>query len=189
MLSNSERISIMPNWCENTLRIVPETNAARAMLPQIIELFSSKEETPELSAFQFIYPMPAELKDTTPPKDVPNWYDWRLSHWGTKWEECHPYVRQSGENLLLVSFQTAWAPPIGIFDKLRRLGFDVLATYVEQGMGYAGVWQNGEDKEVLLSGLNEPNENGEYPEDEEILEKVFSGLGLGAELLPEGLGG
>ena len=178
----------MPNWCENTLRIVPETEGARALLPRIIELFS-QGECPELSAFQFICPMPPELEGTSAPSDSPNWYNWRVSNWGTKWEECNPCVSQSGEDILLVSFQTAWSPPIGVYLQLVELGFDVLATYAEQGIGYAGVWRNGEDSEFSLAGLIEPDENDEYPEDGDVIERAFAPYNLSPELLPAGLGG
>ena len=80
-------------------------------------------------------------------------------------------------------------PPIGIYQRLVELGFDVLATYAEQGVGYAGYWHNGDDTELSLSGVNVPNDDDEYPEDSEVLAKVFAGSGLPEELLPPGLGG
>lgn len=177
----------MPNYCENTMRIVATTDAARSLLPQIVERFSDKNREP--SAFQFIHPMPAELEDTTSPGDSPNWYDWRIANWGTKWNECEPYILQHAGDELVVSFQTAWSPPIGIYARLCELGFDVLATYAEQGVGYAGYWHNGHDTELSLSGVNVPDADDEYPEDSEVLEKVFAGTGIPFTLLPAGLGG
>ena len=179
----------MPNWCCNTLRIVPETDAARALLPQIAEKFIPGNNFPELAAFQFIHPMPAELKDTTSPSDGPNWYDWRVANWGTKWEETNTHIARFNPSELLVSFETAWAPPIGVYKKLVELGFDVLATYAEQGMGYAGHWHNGDDCEISLGAFNVPDADDEYPDDIEVLGRAFAGSGLPAELLPPGLGG
>ena len=176
----------MPNWCCNTLRIVPTTDTARALLPQIVERFTAQGEP---SAFQFIHPMPAELEGTTSPSDTPNWYDWRVNNWGTKWEECGPYVSRATADELLVSFQTAWAPPFGVYQRLVELGFDVLATYAEQGMGFAGYWENGFDIDVPLSEVLVPADDGDYPEDMEILIKAFDKTGLAVELLPAGLGG
>ena len=180
----------MPNWCENTLRVVPLTDAARDMLPKIIVRFSTTwiAKGGE-SAFQFIHPMPSELEGTTAPGDGPNWYQWRISNWGTKWEENEPQIVRSSEDCLLVSFSTAWAPPVGVYNRLCELGFDVLATYAEQGMGFAGYWHNGDDTELSLTGVNVPDENNDYPEDWEVLEKVFAESGLDSELLPSGLGG
>lgn len=179
----------MPNWCENTLRIVPLTDAARDMLPKIIERFSAGGEDGGESAFQLIHPMPSELEGTTSPSDCPNWYEWRIGNWGTKWEEGKPTIVRCSGTLLLVSFSTAWAPPLGVYGRLCELGFDVLATYAEQGMEYAGYWHNGKDTELSMSDINVPDKNDEYPEDWEVLEKVFAGSGLDSELLPPGLGG
>lgn len=175
----------MPNWCCNTLKIVPITDEARALLPEIAKRFASTEPPPELSVFQFVRPMPPELENTTAPSDSLNWYDWRLANWGTKWHESGAYISRSGPNELLVSFDTAWAPPLGVYSRLVELGFDVLATYAEQGVGFAGHWHNGEDTELSLSGSAEFDDT----EDMEILVKVFAGAGLAEELLPPGLGG
>jgi Ferredoxin-like domain in Api92-like protein len=179
----------MPNWCENTLRIVPVTDAARALLPQIAERFTLENES-ALSAFQLIHPMPVELEGTVSPGDSPNWYDWRVANWGTKWQESEPYVVRSLAGELLVSFQTAWSPPIGIYRRLCELGFAVFATYAEGGMGFAGYWENGNDTEVDLSSLVVMGDDEEdYPEDFEVLQKAFAGFGLSDEMLPPGLGG
>lgn len=179
----------MPNWCANTLKIIPTTAKARALLPQIAEKFAS-ETLPEWeSAFQFIHPMPDALKGTTAPGDTPNWYDWCVANWGTKWSESHVVVIDSTSDELRVCFDTAWSPPIGVYGQLVELGFDVQATYVEQGIGYAGHWHNGHDCELSLKGLNEPDSDDEWPDDFEVLEKVFAGTGVPHDLYPAHLGG
>ena len=45
-----------------------------------------------------------------------NWYDWRIQHWGTKWNcyECED------EGPRRIAFLTAWAPPDPVFDELSR---------------------------------------------------------------------
>ena len=35
-------------------------------------------------------------------------------------------------------FDTAWSPPMQIYYALEEMGFEVEATYVEQGVGYIG---------------------------------------------------
>ena len=47
------------------------------------------------------------------------WYDWRLKHWGTKWPACEVEVVQDDEDLLEVTFNTAWCPPEEICQALR----------------------------------------------------------------------
>jgi len=179
----------MPNWCANTLRITPTTDKARALLPQIAEAFAAENLPQWQSAFQFIHPMPEALKGTSAPSDSPNWYDWCVANWGTKWSESHVVVVQSTANELQVCFDTAWSPPIGIYYQLLELGFDVTATYAEQGMGYAGYWHNGDDHELSLSGLNEPGPDDEWPDDYEVLKKAFAGTGVTKDLYPAHLGG
>jgi hypothetical protein len=181
----------MPNWCANTLKITPTTDKARALLPAIAERFAA-ETLPEWeSAFQLIHPMPEALKGTTSPSDSPNWYDWCVSNWGTKWSESHVVVAESTPDQLRVCFDTAWSPPIGVYYKLVELGFDVTATYAEQGIGFVGYWHNGDDHEMSLADFNKPvgDDDEDYPEDFEVFEGVFAGTGIPADLYPAHLGG
>lgn len=180
----------MPNWCCNTLQIVAKTDEAKALLPQIRGRFEANRSDEGPSAFQLIHPMPSELENTRAPGDEPNWYDWRIENWGTKWPETCVDMGKSDGALLVVYFQTAWAPPIGVYSKLVSLGFEVFATYAEQGVGYAGYWDNGQDCEIVLSLHNVPVPEGEdYPEDYEVLKAAFAGTGIPDQLLPPGLGG
>lgn len=39
-----------------------------------------------------------------------NWYDWKNSHYGTKWGLCDPYLEEDSEDRLVYSYQTAWSP-------------------------------------------------------------------------------
>ena len=167
---------IMPNWCANTLKLTPKTEEAKALMPQITERFSNG------GAFNYIHPMPAELEDTTSPSDAPNWYDWRVSNWGTKWSEAEAHIVSASDDHLLVSFDTAWSPPFGVYERLVELGFAVTATYAECGMGFAGIYRDGVDTGLTM----------EYIEDvelDEILRKTFAGHDLSDELLPPHTGG
>ena len=76
-----------------------------------------------------------------------NWYDWCVANWGTKWDiGSEDGVVESDANSLVVSFDSAWSPPIGAFETLvDELGFEVEAYYYEPGMAFCGVWDNGLD--------------------------------------------
>ena len=50
---------------------------------------------------------------------MPEWYDWRCKNWGTKSNACYTEVVREDEAILL-SFDTAWAPPIPIFNEVAR---------------------------------------------------------------------
>ena len=42
-------------------------------------------------------------------------------------------------------FDTAWSPPLGLYERLKVLGYTVKAYYFEPGMCFAGEWIDGED--------------------------------------------
>lgn len=172
----------MPNWCANTLRITAKTDQARALLPDIAARFGSQAKGE--SAFQLIKPMPPKLEGTLSPGDSPNWYDWRISNWGTKWSEGEAFHKALEGDTLTVSFETAWAPPEGIYRALVELGFDVIATYAEQGMGFAGWWQNGEDYTFDLE-LTERD----WDDSTDAFAVRFEGTPITEDLYPPGFGG
>jgi len=45
----------------------------------------------------------------------------------------------------MLTFDSAWAPPTGAYEKLEDLGFSIRAMYYEPGMCFAGIWENGND--------------------------------------------
>jgi hypothetical protein len=79
------------------------------------------------------------------------WYNWCVNNWGTKWDigsdngEVHGLNPTIVDNEATMSFDSAWSPPIGLYEELDRLGFMVDATYFEPGMGYCGIWHDGDD--------------------------------------------
>jgi len=79
------------------------------------------------------------------------WYMWCVENWGTKWDigsdnnEVHGLNPTIVDNEASMTFDSAWSPPIGLYEKLHELGFSVEATYFEPGMAFCGLWQDGED--------------------------------------------
>jgi len=124
----------MPNWCQNVIYVSHKDKNKMVALRNAI--LKGK-------LCDHIKPMPEELKDTVSPSDSPNWYDWACKHWGTKWDICSSrdtdeiYCDDDGETYVF-KFDTAWSPPIPIYDEMIEQGFDVIAKYVEYGMGYHG---------------------------------------------------
>ena len=78
-----------------------------------------------------------------------NWYLWRVANWGTKWDigcgDGYGLEPTRVGNELSITFDSAWSPPLGFYERLVVLGFDVQASYFEPGMSFAGIWHNGED--------------------------------------------
>jgi hypothetical protein len=149
----------MPNHCANSLKLTATTPENRQLLNAIRAAVAAEE-----GFFQTIDPCPAELLDTRAghPADTrepanlkkygfANWYDFQLARWGTKWDAYEiDTLADTGETLML-SFDTAWSPPVGIYQTLHDMGFEVEATYCEQGCDFVGYWINGTDHTDTLS--------------------------------------
>lgn len=127
----------MPNWCQNTLIISHEDE-------DVLDSLMAQVRAGDGDLFQFIKPMPDELEDTTSPSDMPNWYNWRIANWHTKWDACSmDYSHNDG--IVQFTFDTAWSPPIGVYEALMEQGFEVEAYYIEWGMMFVGEWHTDGD--------------------------------------------
>jgi hypothetical protein len=82
--------------------------------------------------------------------------EWTWEHsvntWGTKWEIAGEI--DSIEDGVVLTFDSAWAPPIGLYEKLYALGYEVHARYYEPGMAFAGQYEDGHDDCYDYSGMN-----------------------------------
>jgi hypothetical protein len=140
----------MPNHCTNRLTL---SCGSKETAQQLAQRFKGEES--ELDFNQLI-PCPEELLE--PPENEAakvelkakyghdNWYDWRIAHWGTKWNsyECELDDSWIDDGILEYQFDTAWSPPEGIHNRLLELlqeeGLDVAVSwfYHEPMMQYAG---------------------------------------------------
>ena len=141
----------MPNWCMNKLTIRHDDKS-------MIEKFDKAYRND--SAIETFLPTPRDpndpdriVGDNAPvPDGMLDWHSWRLANWGTKWDiGCGIDMGMRGleptivDNELNVTFDSAWSPPLGFYERLVVLGFDVQASYFEPGMSFAGIWDNGAD--------------------------------------------
>lgn len=148
----------MPNWCDNQVTL---KHADPAMIQKAVEAFDKQEFC------QTFLPCPDELRDPEtgthggPDAEAldakrarmkekygyESWYDFCVSRWSTKWDVgggdgFHNIVTP---NEVQLSFESAWAPPVGVYARLEELGFEVLAYYFEPGCCFAGRYSNGDD--------------------------------------------
>ena len=84
----------MPNWCENELYINADKEEDMQELKNLLDetLKISKDNGCAVGLLNAIIEMPESLEGTRKGSDGDdeNWYDWRLSNWGTKWDvECY----------------------------------------------------------------------------------------------------
>ena len=133
----------MPNWCLNNLTV---EHSDPAMVDRFENAYNKGETCQEF------LPMPEAYYDNG------QWYDWAISNWGTKWdigadigkdrEEWHGLKATRVGNQVSSTFDSAWAPPIGLYEKLVELGYNVKASYFEPGMAFCGIWDNGVDNYI-----------------------------------------
>jgi len=131
----------MPNWCGNNLTVEHDDAA-------MVDRFEKAYNAGNLCN-EFI-PMPEDIGD--------GWYDWCINNWGTKWDvgadlgtsraEYHGLKATRVGNQVSCTFDSAWAPPIGLYNALTDLGYKVEATYFEPGMCFCGMYEDGEDDYV-----------------------------------------
>ena len=137
----------MPNWCLNKLTV---SHTDKAAMDRFVAAYNKGTLCNEF------LPMPEDIGE--------GWYGWCIENWGTKWdvgadegterEEFHglkaTVVPWNDKNTVEAScsFDSAWAPPIGLYHKLVMLGYDVHASYFEPGMGFCGVFHNGMDNYI-----------------------------------------
>jgi len=77
-----------------------------------------------------------------------NWYDWSVTHWGTKWDVYFICADKWNLEERTISFQSAWSPPTQVIavlsEKFPALTFKL--QYADEGCDYVGVarFTNGE---------------------------------------------
>lgn len=50
-----------------------------------------------------------------------DWYHWRPEHWGTKWNAYSVVTGKTDGTTAFIHFETAWAPPLPVLDKLASM--------------------------------------------------------------------
>jgi hypothetical protein len=156
----------MPNWCNNTVEIRHEDPS---MIERVRTAFNGE------GLLQEFIPVPDALRNTVSgfmgedkraeheaqqaanleKYGYTDWYSFCVSEWGTKWDvgaDGNPAQDIPGG--LMLGFDSAWAPPIGAYEKLMEMGFRIRAMYYEGGMAFAGIWEDGEDDYYEYGGMN-----------------------------------
>ena len=65
----------------------------------------------------------------------PTWYEWRNYNWGTKWNSYDNKIKRNKEGkILFIEFQTAWAVPEPILEKLAK-ECDFTILYADEDIG------------------------------------------------------
>lgn len=148
----------MPNWCQNNLTIEHDD------LNKVMEFVKAYKEG---RACEHYMPVPKNDKGEliTDESSSDYWYTWCINNWGTKWDigsdndECHGLHPTVVGNQATMTFHSAWTPPVFLYKRLYELGFSVEATYFEPGIGFCGIFEDGEEEYI------------EYGDDKDMIPK------------------
>lgn len=64
-----------------------------------------------------------------------DWYEWRWSRWGVKWNAYSTYVNIDTDDELCVQFDSPWGPPTPVFEEWERRGLTVVAISEDEDWG------------------------------------------------------
>ena len=133
-----------------------------------LDCFSQDDTNRTNFDFDKLIPQPEHIKESARTNyqddgaNLPDWYVWRCQNWGTGRNACGTEVAREGAATLL-SFDTAWALPVPIFDELARRfpNLRIEGTWTETDYRYGGdlLCQNGkvefEDKSEEIRAMFE----------------------------------
>ena len=92
------------------------------------------------------------------------WYDFCVAEWGTKWDVgADGYNADDIPGGLMLTFDSAWSPPVNAYEKLVDMGFSIRAMYYEPGMAFAGIWNDGDDDFYEYGGMTSEQIQEELP--------------------------
>lgn len=129
-----------------------------------------------------------------------SWYDFCTNRWGTKWDvggaDASITIDDDGLGFT-ASFDSAWAPPTGVYEQLVEDGYSVRGFYYEPGMSFAGIYDDGCDdcysdwgdaegaRDQLPQELDEmfgiSESQAEWEEEERMEEELYRFTKEGAE--------
>ena len=156
----------MPNWCANGITV---RGKDKEQVKRLVEAFDQGKFC------NAVIPVPEELmnpetttwghgedeakrqalrEQLTEKYGFQSWYDFCVARWGTKWDvggDTHAQLHDD-ELGFDASFESAWAPPVGVYEALVDQGFEVTAYYYEPGMQFVGKWEDGDDEYYEYGG-------------------------------------
>jgi len=161
----------MPNWCNNTITIRGDANKLKSIWD------TAQKQQGLLAA---LVPQPEDMfhgnlgeaeRAECVEKGIPNWYDWNVSNWGTKWdvglEGLEYTVLEDGSAEISGWFDSAWSPPIEALNTFSEANEDlsVECFYLETGMCFVGCWDtDGGDDYYEYDACNSNNVRDVIPD-------------------------
>lgn len=168
----------MPNWCENTLKISHkdpskldefviawnEGNLLGTLIPcpkELRDTMSGSMGVSEDKHKQYAKEMHEfQMQLNQKYFGYRDWYDWCVANWGTKWDIGYDSARDNkayitevnGSEFVMVSFDSAWSPPLAAYEKLVEMGYQIHAYYYEPGMMFCGRYDEDGEQHFPIRG-------------------------------------
>jgi hypothetical protein len=154
----------MPNWCNNTTTFTHEDPLE---IQRLVKAFNEERLFNEFvtcpPALHETVEMGEGYKERHEAKEVANqeaygydsWYDWNLTHWGTKWDVGADYeyeIDPLDPLTITICFDTAWSPPIEFYEAMTDMGWTIKGYYYEPGMSFCGLFDDGVNEEYDING-------------------------------------
>jgi hypothetical protein len=125
----------MPNHCHNKLTITGLQGVTKFINDHKCDKSCNLDE--EVFSFEVVAPV-----------NSPNLYDSHINSWGTKWDAYEVRVLTNDPDLYILTFDTAWSPPLNYMPKVSTKYTDLLfeLEYEEEGCDFYGLhkYKNGE---------------------------------------------
>ena len=140
----------MPNWCRNEVVVSGDEKD----VSKFINLMTNDGKNFEEGfSFNKIVPQPDNIfldnlgedeRKECEKKNIPNWYDWNIENWDTKWDASSVFVDCIEVDYIEFDFLTAWGPPIKVIKKLKKMfpKLNVYGAYVGEGYEFAGTFDD-----------------------------------------------
>jgi hypothetical protein len=151
----------MPNWCNNNITISGPAETIR----QLWDDAQNSHRWTEIVDGKEVEKIGFGLLEAMAP--IGDWeYETAVDTWGTKWDISDEGLEiiEHGDGTAEITgwFDSAWAPPIGAYEKFcdDMDNCEISASYYEMGMDFAGFW-NGEEEH-----LDDLHEEYKQPVDE-----------------------
>ncbi|CAB4222575.1 hypothetical protein UFOVP1655_139 [uncultured Caudovirales phage] len=136
----------MPNWCDNSLVL-------------------GNKDVSKIDAFQNHLEEGKDIFEGLRPNPDIEWsYAWCCENWGTKWDATSSDWEREDDTIRL-SFDTAWCPPIELYQYLVTEGWEVEASYLEEGMGFCGTFNNETGDSYYNYDISDLESINKLPED------------------------
>ena len=153
----------MPNWCNNNISISGPTKTIKQLWDDAQTGHKFQDDdgntVEQFGLLNAMAPQPDFDSVTDLKEGMPDWWTWRVSNWGTKWDisdEGLEFIDYgNGTSEITGWFDSAWAPPIEAYNTFTEANPDcsIQANYEEGGMDFAGIYRDGRDD--YMEGLSE----------------------------------